>query len=190
MDHISYDLPIELIHYILYDPVININWKTVIKCYTTSKILQVLNKRERCVLQNASKGDHHCIKTGNYKALHRCKINDEYNAFLLSCSYGRLKIAKWLIKTYPKIDIHAYHEYVFKMGCLYGHLKIVKWLIKYGNLIGTPINIHIDTECVFKMSYLNGHIHIVQWLIEHFDGFEITKFNVRELEIYNKYKYK
>ena len=58
MDH----FPIELIHYILYDSLINLKWENVLQCLKTSKIFQVLNEREFIILKNASKGYEHCVK--------------------------------------------------------------------------------------------------------------------------------
>ena len=163
-------IPIELIHYILYDPIINLKWITVKKCLKTSKIFQVLNKRELSILSNTNKGYEHCITVGDLNALQRSKINDEYSAFLLSCSHGRLKICKWLINTYPKIDIHMNEEEALKKSCEFDHLKIVKWLIEYGNAIGFPIDIHaydVHNTNIFELNCEYGNIEIIQWLIEN-----------------------
>ena len=166
------ELPIELIHYILYEPVIKLNWTTVIKCIKTSKVFQVLNKREVCVLANVSEGYEHCIEKGNLNALQRCiKKEDIQNSFNLSCKYDQLTLAQWIIE-YAKsigttIDIQDNDIINFIWCCYNNNLKFVQWYIKYANSIGTSIDIHVDNEEAFIISCDNGYLKLAQWLIEY-----------------------
>ena len=179
------DLPIELIHYILYDPIINLKWITVKKCLKTSKIFQVLNKRELSVLTNVSKNCLYCAETGDLQALQRCQIKNKIKVFIHSCCYNQLGSAQWLIKAHPDIDIHYDDELVFAKACERGHLKIAKWLIEYTNSVGSPIDIHANKEEAIRYSF---KFKIIKCLIETFDGYDTTRFSEKLKKFYNKYK--
>src|SRR6056297_1461905 len=112
--------------------------------------------------------------------------NDE-EAFRLSCLYGHIEIAKWLIQLGHEegrpIDIHARYESAFCFSCGNGNLEVAKWLIQltfpkviqrgstgappqYGKDEGYPIDIHAQDEYAFRLSCGNGHLEIVKWLIQ------------------------
>jgi ankyrin repeat protein len=80
--------------------------------------------------------------------------NDQ--AFILACSNGHLKIAKWLHML--GADIHIRNDHAFILACYGGHLKIAKWLHNDSNINIGRIN------DAFIYSCKNGHFEITKWL--------------------------
>ena len=93
-------------------------------------------------------------------------------AFRLSCKYGHLEIAKWLInlsiKEEEPINIHIDNEWAFRKSCEQGHLNVVKWLYRVSKQQKTPIDLTIFD------SYINIHKTIVD------NDFELCTLGVRD----------
>ena len=87
---------------------------------------------------------------------------DSYYAFLISCEYGHLDVAKWLLKVKPDINISVNNECAFRYACVNGHLEVAKWLLK----IKPDINISANNEFAFIHSCEYGHLEIAKWLLE------------------------
>ena len=57
------------------------------------------------------------VDLGNERDNHiNVHVNDD-QTFMLSCAYGKIDVVKWLIQTYPGIDIHMDSEYAFRHSC-------------------------------------------------------------------------
>ena len=82
-------------------------------------------------------------------------------AFIFSCRYGHLELAKWFLTIKPTIDISARNEYVFIRTCRNGHLDVAKWLLA----IKPTINISAEDEYAFRTSCANGRLEICKWLL-------------------------
>ena len=59
-------------------------------------------------------------------------------AFKLSCFYGHLNVAQWLIdlskqSEFSLIDIHTFNEEAFRSSCYNGHLNVAHWLVSLSN---------------------------------------------------------
>ena len=109
-------------------------------------------------------------KTIIFGKLDVCKYYNKYynfdiktitDSFHLTCMNGHLEIAKWLINTFPNIDIHAEDEYAFRYSCYNGNLLIAKWLIE----IFPNIDIHAYNEFAFRYSCIYNHLEVAKWLI-------------------------
>ena len=68
-----------------------------------------------------------------------CKIC-LFDAFIWSCMYGDLWIAK-LLYSCGDIDIHENNDEAFRLSCKFGHLYIAKWLYYIGDIYYHNINI-------------------------------------------------
>lgn len=166
------ELPIELIHYILYD---KLEYDNVIKCYITSKIFHVLNERELNILQNTRYGYLYCIRKKDLQAFQRCiknkNIKDCFPIFQLCCWRDRVDFAKWMVEYANSIgspiNIHEEEDDVFVSSLQEGRTKIVQWLIEYANSIGSPFNIHEEEDGIIECCCFNGHFEIAKWMIEY-----------------------
>jgi ankyrin repeat protein len=90
--------------------------------------------------------------------------NDEL--FMLACTYGHIKIAKWLYEISKEIesfiDINIDNDKAFRLCCKYGHIKIALWLYE----ISDKIDIHAENDNAFISCCMNGHLMIAKWLFK------------------------
>jgi len=121
--------------------------------------------------------------------------------FRLSCEYGHLEVAKWLIdislkgkgyEKYGAIDIHSNgNEYEFINSCRNGHLEIAKWLIEISQthkeyMKFGLINIHARNEDAFINSCWYGYLKVAKWLYLLDNGkFDIKIINEQYCNIKN-----
>lgn len=82
--------------------------------------------------------------------------------FELACANGHLKIAQWMCRNLPNINVHADNEYAFRYACINGHLETAKWLLEHF----PTINYRILDDWAFCVSSWNGHIEVVKWLFD------------------------
>ena len=81
-------------------------------------------------------------------------------AFAHTCGGGRLKIAKWLwINSIKPIDIHNYHEEVFRWACMHGHIEMAQWIHSLGG-----VDHHALEDFSFREACNNGHRDIAEWV--------------------------
>ena len=88
---------------------------------------------------------------------------NEY-AFRLACYCGHLKVAKWLLKIKPDINISVKNEWAFIVACCNGHLELAKWLLE----IKPDINIIAGNEWAFRYSILI----IKKWLAHYISYYD------------------
>ena len=110
------------------------------------------------------KGDLQKIKQIYFKNPTTINIfANSYYAFLISCMYGHLEVAKWLLEVKPDINIFAYNKYAFRWSCYYGHLKVAKWLLK----VKPNINISVEHECSFLDACDFEYLKVAKLLLQH-----------------------
>jgi len=94
-----------------------------------------------------------------YKYHHiRC---DDDKLFRLVCSAGHLKIAKWLRKICPKINVRAKNDYAFVRACTHGHVGTARWLLK----IQPDINVRVNRDESFRWACVNNHMAMARWIL-------------------------
>ena len=139
--------------------------------------------------------------------------NDD--VFSWACGHGHLKIAKWILKINPSIDIFARTGEAFRWACVEGHLKVTKWLFKNkpsvlplckyaihcacsgGHLniakwllkVDPAIDISIDNECIFRLACENRQLKAAKWLLKIKPSFNISADNERVFRDACKYGY-
>ena len=82
--------------------------------------------------------------------------------FIDACRNDCIAGAKWLLESWPAINIHDNNEAAFHEACCYGNLKIAQWLWE----IAPDINVHIRAEAAFRESCNNNHLNVVKWLLQ------------------------
>jgi len=96
---------------------------------------------------------------------HKMHLQDD-EIFRTACCYGQLEIAKWLLETYPSIDIRKpyengiYNHTAFVWACEYGRLEVAKWLQTF-NPNYTIFNKEL-TEIDTKYDAVLGNLFIKQ----------------------------
>ena len=124
-------------------------------------------------------------KNGSYEIIEwlENKYTDEFfkcinnmlgYTFIIVCSKGYEKIAKWMYKIYRRNEKKLINLYQFNMAfieaCASGFKKMAEWL-----LISNPmINIKETNNKAFLKSIENGNYDIVLWLLTIFDSIEIS----------------
>tara|TARA_B100000886_G_scaffold338830_1_gene302594 strand:+ start:3934 stop:4932 length:999 start_codon:yes stop_codon:yes gene_type:complete len=94
---------------------------------------------------------------------HQEEIDIEANdnkAFVTSCTYGQIHIAKWLYELRPNMNVSAHDNNAFVLSCKYGYYDIVTWL--YDKVR----NIDDYIEESFELTCITGKIKILKWLLE------------------------
>lgn len=81
--------------------------------------------------------------------------------FRWACGNGNLRIAKWLLKVAPKINVRSLNDCAFRWACGNGHLQTCKWLLKIA-----PINVHAEGELAFLWACEEGHLKVAKWLLK------------------------
>lgn len=81
------------------------------------------------------------------------------------CWAGSYDIIKYIIQTYPDIDIHRKNENAFKGACLGDHhnIEIAKLLLEHF----PHINIHIDNDYIFKTACERNLLSVIELYINH-----------------------
>lgn len=107
-------------------------------------------------------------------------------AFRLSCRYGQIDMAKWLIrishdKKIGLINIHAKNDDAFFWSGVRGHLEVVKWLIELSrdDKFGL-INIHEYDDDVFVHNCINGNLELAKWLMNLSYEEKMVPFNIHK----------
>jgi len=153
----------------------------------------------------------YCCMSGKLKFMKY--INDKYcppylknfndALFRKACRKGQLRMAKWLLKNKPDIDVTYKDNKSFYQACLNGHLKLAKWLIKIKPDIDTSIhnslifldvcskieNIKVakwlysiqsdkilkdDNLLVLQHSYYYGYYNLCKWLLQIKNDWDIS----------------
>jgi len=84
------------------------------------------------------------------------------DVFIMSCYFGHLHIARWLISAFPytKYEGEISRE-SFNWACYNGHFEVVLWLVRmFSNVVG-----QINQKKVFRETCIQGHLDIAKWLI-------------------------
>jgi hypothetical protein len=85
-------------------------------------------------------------------------------AFCHYCYEGSETKFDYLIKKYPKLDIHFKNELPFQTACEFGQLHIAKKLIALEPTHG-KINIHADEDLAFERACKNKRKDVLEYLI-------------------------
>ena len=88
--------------------------------------------------------------------------------FRISCSYGKLNVAKWLYNL-KKINLNKHNKYLFNQVCENNHFGVAKCLYKLGIL--EKKSYMYDITYSFEKLCNNGHLDFAKWL------YQIGKFN-------------
>jgi ankyrin repeat protein len=82
--------------------------------------------------------------------------------FIVTCSYGHLEVAKWLLKLInPTMNDFYYINKGFINACLQGKLLVAEWLVS----LVSNYDI-LEFEKAFESACENGHLEVAQWLIK------------------------
>lgn len=105
------------------------------------------------------------IKSAKY-FIEKSDINIHFDSdkpFRICCEYGNLKLAKWLLKNYPNIDIYAKEYYALIKSCRNGFTEVVKWLNKKCLIKHKTIFLE-----AFYYSCKNSDIEMIDWLYKNY----------------------
>jgi hypothetical protein len=88
-----------------------------------------------------------------------------------ACTGGRLKVAQWLVATYPLVAEDAYDMANLSLRdvCESGDLETAQWLVAVSGQ--TIDDAYIDEECIrdsFRNACKNGHTKVAKWLAATF----------------------
>ncbi len=108
-----------------------------------------------------------------------------YNALLLMCDYGNVKIVKELLKiSNIDINIKDINEVTALMrACINGHTEVVKELLKTPGIDYNAIGWNKNTALIFAIK--QGHIDIVKELLKIPD----IDYNIRDINDYTALMY-
>jgi hypothetical protein len=95
------------------------------------------------------------------------------DGFRLACGRGHLKVAKWLLRVKPPIDIRATSDTAFRSACFNGHLKVAQWLLS----VEPSINICLYDDAVFRLTCYYGHLKVAKWLLSVEPSIDIRRHN-------------
>ena len=122
-----------------------------------------LDDDDYCGVLNSSMFDCAC-RCGNLSIVDwvlklNPKINYEHT-FYVVCSWGYLRVARWMLKKAPTMDIP---QHAFDYACLEGQLDVAKWLHSVKPSIS---NISNDNKYLCECSCANGHVKVAEWLFQ------------------------
>jgi ankyrin repeat protein len=87
-------------------------------------------------------------------------------AFRCACQKGQKKVAKWLLQTYPEIEINSINTKIFSQICAYGDLEMVQWFTKLSD--------SLDPNEGFYSACEHGKNIIAKWLINNYHNIDIN----------------
>ena len=114
------------------------------------------------------------MKNHNYfQRFYLCCESKYHNnkVFRWACGNGHLETAKWLIKTFPKINVHTDNDCAFRWTCEGGHLEMAKWLIK----TFPRVNVHAYNDYAFRWACMCRHLETARWLTTICSNYVITQ---------------
>jgi hypothetical protein len=66
--------------------------------------------------------------------------------------FGHFRMFRWMLLTFPKLDVHECFDYPLRHSCYFGHLKIFKWIWVY-----YPPSHCLFFDEIFKSTCSIGH---------------------------------
>lgn len=79
--------------------------------------------------------------------------------FAIAASEGHMDMID-VLKTDPRVDIHAAKDAAFRLACSSGHLKVVKWFLENG------ANVHALDDDALHAASENHHLDVVHLLVQ------------------------
>ena len=104
------------------------------------------------------------VKLGNFPLFetllrHSTLLENLDSVFGMAASEGHMDMID-VLKTNPRVDIHASNDAAFRLACSSGHLKVVEWFLANG------ANVHALNDDALYAASENHHLDVVHLLVQ------------------------
>lgn len=87
------------------------------------------------------------------------------HAFQVLCDDGKTHLAKWLVATFPCVDVHDECDRAILVMCTFHHFKMAKWFLhKYPN--AAPFGSNAWMKCMIQLANEDAKLPMLKWFFK------------------------